>query len=67
MLDQHPTVTVDSSWDVLFAGRALKFLNDEALRDMALGGSYFRLLGLDYRAPGGLPCVNTRAAAGGAP
>ena len=31
--------------------RALRFLDDEAFRNVALGENYFRLLGLDYRAP----------------
>jgi predicted TIM-barrel fold metal-dependent hydrolase len=31
--------------------RALKYLDDEAFRNVALGQNYFRLLGLDYRAP----------------
>ena len=44
-------------------GRALKFLNDEAFRDIALGDNYFRVLGLDYRAPSICP-PSTRAAAG---
>ena len=31
--------------------RALKFLNNEAFRNIALGENYYRLLGLDYKAP----------------
>ena len=31
--------------------RALRALNDEAFRNIALGENYFRLLGLDYQAP----------------
>jgi len=31
--------------------RALRALNDEAFRNIALGENYFRLLGLDYKAP----------------
>jgi len=31
--------------------RALRVLNDEAFRNIALGENYFRLLGLDYQAP----------------
>jgi predicted TIM-barrel fold metal-dependent hydrolase len=31
--------------------RALKVVNDEAFRNIALGENYFRLLGLDYTAP----------------
>lgn len=31
--------------------RALKYLDDEAFRNIALGQNYFRMLGLDYRAP----------------
>lgn len=31
--------------------RALKVLDDNAFRDIALGENYFRLLGLDYHAP----------------
>lgn len=31
--------------------RALKFLDDEAFRNIALGGNYFRILELDYNAP----------------
>ncbi len=30
--------------------RILQFLNDEAFRNIALGGNYFRLLGLDHEA-----------------
>ncbi len=32
-------------------GRILRFVNDEAFRNIALGENYFRLLGLDYEAP----------------
>ena len=32
-------------------GRIHRHLDDDAFRNIALGGSYFRLLGLDYRAP----------------
>ena len=31
--------------------RILAWLDDEAFRNIALGGNYFRLLGLDYSAP----------------
>jgi hypothetical protein len=31
--------------------RINQYLNDEAFRDIALGGNYFRLLGLNYQAP----------------
>lgn len=31
--------------------RALKFLDNEAFRNIALGENYFQLLGLDYKAP----------------
>jgi predicted TIM-barrel fold metal-dependent hydrolase len=31
--------------------RALRALNDEAFRNIALGENYFRMLGLDYQAP----------------
>jgi len=31
--------------------RALRAVNDEAFRNIALGENYFRLLGLDYQAP----------------
>ena len=31
--------------------RALRVMNDEAFRNIALGENYFRLLGLDYQAP----------------
>ena len=31
--------------------RALRFLSNEAFRNIALGQNYFRLLGLDYQAP----------------
>ena len=31
--------------------RIYRHLNDSAFRDIALGGNYFRLLGLDYQAP----------------
>jgi hypothetical protein len=31
--------------------RALRFLDNDAFRNIALGENYFRLLGLDYRAP----------------
>ena len=31
--------------------RALRLLDDEAFRNIALGENYFRLLGLDYQAP----------------
>ena len=31
--------------------RILRHLDDEAFRNIALGGNYFRLLGLDYQAP----------------
>lgn len=31
--------------------RILAFVDDEAFRNIALGGNYFRLLGLDYEAP----------------
>ena len=31
--------------------RILGHLDDEAFRNIALGGNYFRLLGLDYEAP----------------
>ena len=32
-------------------GRIHRHLNDEAFRNIALGGNYFRLLDLEYRAP----------------
>ena len=32
-------------------GRILRYLDDTAFRNIALGENYFRLLGLDYRAP----------------
>ena len=32
-------------------GRILRFLDDEAFRNIALGENYFRLLGLEYEAP----------------
>ncbi|MFI3156290.1 MAG: amidohydrolase family protein [Methylococcaceae bacterium] len=32
-------------------GRINQYLSDEAFRDIALGGNYFRLLGLNYQAP----------------
>ena len=32
-------------------GRIHRHLNDDAFRNIALGGSYFRLLGLEYHAP----------------
>jgi hypothetical protein len=32
-------------------GRIHRHLADDAFRNIALGGNYFRLLGLDYRAP----------------
>lgn len=31
--------------------RVLRFLDDEAFRNIALGGNYFRLMNLDYHAP----------------
>ena len=31
--------------------RALKFLDDKAFRNIALGENYFRLMGIDYHAP----------------
>ena len=37
--------------------RIYRVLNDVAFRNIALGGNYFRLLGLDYRAP---PVCNRR-------
>ena len=38
-------------------GRIYRHLNDRAFRNIALGENYFRLLGLDYRAP---PVCNRR-------
>ncbi len=37
--------------DLVVTSRVLKYLNDSAFRDIALGRNYFELLGLDYRAP----------------
>jgi predicted TIM-barrel fold metal-dependent hydrolase len=42
--------------------RALRVLNDEAFRNIALGENYFRLLGLDYQAPP--VCASTPQQAG---
>jgi hypothetical protein len=42
--------------------RALRVLNDEAFRNIALGENYFRLLGLDYQAPP--VCASTSQQAG---
>ena len=41
--------------------RILAFVDDEAFRNIALGGNYFRLLGLDYEAPRMCMKVNVRA------
>ena len=95
LLDQHPNLMLDISWDVLYnayhqwgsiflpffnkyserilpgsdfvaagtkeyeeyarelevTSRALRGLNDEAFRNVALGENYFRLLNLNYNAP----------------
>ena len=37
--------------ELRITGRILRHLDDEAYRNIALGGNYFRLLELDYRAP----------------
>ena len=37
--------------------RILAFVNDEAFRNIALGGNYFRLLGLEYEAPRICPVI----------
>ena len=44
--------------DLVVTSRILKYLNDAAFRDIALGRNYFELLGLDYRAP---PVCNRRS------
>jgi predicted TIM-barrel fold metal-dependent hydrolase len=42
--------------------RALRALDDNAFRNIALGANYFRLLGLDYRAPEVCPAEATAQA-----
>lgn len=37
--------------ELAVTSRILAFLNDEAFRNIALGENYFRLLGIEYRAP----------------
>jgi predicted TIM-barrel fold metal-dependent hydrolase len=41
--------------------RILAFVDDEAFRNIALGGNYFRLLGLDYEAPRICPVITVSA------
>ena len=40
--------------------RINRHLNDVAFRNIALGENYFRLLNLDYEAPGGCPSQSRR-------